>query len=76
MQIRSRKFAGEFISVNRPDLYAGTPPPEALKAIISIAASHSPEFSLILPYFYAKAQRPVQVKLPVEDCSGTDKGKI
>ena len=27
-------------------------------------------------YFHAKAQRPVLVKLPTEDCSGKDKGKI
>ena len=40
MQFRSRMCAGEFKSDDRPDLYAGTPPLEALKAIISIAASH------------------------------------
>ena len=54
---------------------------EALKAIISIAANHSPEFSLVhvdvsRAYFHAKAQRPVLVKLPAEHCSGKDKGKI
>ena len=27
-------------------------------------------------YFHAKAQRLVQVKVPVEDCSGQEKGKI
>ena len=43
--LRSRIVAREFKSAERPDLYAGTPPPEALKAIISIAAS--PEFSLM-----------------------------
>ena len=26
-------------------------------------------------YFHAKAQRPVLVKLPAEDCSGKDRGK-
>ena len=35
-------------SGGRPHLSAGTPSLEALKAIISIAASHSPEFSLML----------------------------
>ena len=40
MQIRSRMCAREFKSDDRPDLYAGTPPLEALKAIISIAANH------------------------------------
>ena len=52
-----------------------------MNAIISIAASHSPEFSLMhvdvsRAYFHAKAQRPVLVKLPAEDCSGKDVGKI
>ena len=71
----------EFKRGDSPDLYAGTPPLEALKAITSIAASHSPEFSLVhvdvsLAHFHAKAQRPVLVKLLAEDCSGKDKGKI
>ena len=39
MQIRSRLVAREFESVERPDLYAGTPPLEALKSIVSIAAN-------------------------------------
>ena len=68
-------------SGDRPDLYAGTPPPEALKAIIPITASHSPEFSLMhvdvsRAYFHAKAQRLVLVKLPAEDRSEKDKGEI
>ena len=42
-------------------MYAGTPPLKALSAIVSIAASHSPEFSLMRvdvsrAYFPAKAQ--------------------
>ena len=81
MQIRSRIVAREFESGDRPDLYAGTHPQEALKAIISIAASHSPEFSLMhvdvsRVYFHAKVQRLVLLKLPVEDCSGKDTGHI
>ena len=81
MQIRSRIVAGEFNSGDRPDLYAGTHPLEALKAFICIAANHCPEFSLMhldvsRAYFHAKAQRPVLVKLPAEDCSGRTKGKI
>ena len=81
MQIRSRIVAREFKSEDRPDLYAGTPPLEALKPITSIAASHSPEFSLMhvdvsRAYFHAKGRGPVLVKLPAEDCSGKDVGKI
>ena len=81
MQIRSRIVARDFKSGNRPDLYAGTPPLEALKDFISIAAIHSPKFSLMhidvsRGYFHAKAQRSVLVKLPSEDCSGKDEGEI
>ena len=47
MQIRSRMCAREFKSDDRPDLYAGTPPLEALKAITSIAANHKEKFSII-----------------------------
>ena len=81
MQIRSRIVAREFKSGNRPDLYAGTLLLEALKAIMSIAASHTAEFSLMHvdvsgAYFHAKAQRLVLVKLPASDFSGKDEGKI
>ena len=81
MQIRSRIVAREFKSGDRPDMYAGTHPLEAPKSVISIAASHSPEFSLMQVdvsrvYFHAKAQRLVLVKLPAEDCPGKDKGEI
>ena len=63
MQIRSRICARE---------YAGTPPLEALKAIISIAANHKETFSIMhidvsRAYFHAKAHRPVLIRLPVED---------
>ena len=78
MQIRSRIVAREFHSEDRPDLYGGTSSLEALKAIISIVESHSPEFSLMhvdvsRAYFHAKAQRLVLVELPAEDRSGKDK---
>ena len=81
MQIRSRMCAREFKSDDRPDLYAGTPPLEALKAIISVAANHKETFSIMhidvsRAYFHAKAQRPVLIRLPAEDRMGTDAGKI
>ena len=40
MQIRSRMCAREFKSDDRPNLYAGTPPLEALKAVKTIAANN------------------------------------
>ena len=81
MQIRSRMCAREFKSDDRPDLCAGTPPLEALKAIISIAANHRDMSSIMhidvsRAYFNAKAQRPVLTRLPVEDRLGTDAGKV
>ena len=59
----------------------GTLPLEALKAIISTVASHSPAFSLMhvdvsRAYCHAKAQNLVQVKFPAADCSGKDNGKF
>ena len=81
MQIRSRMCAREFKSDDWPDLYAGTPPLEALKAIISIASNHKETFSIMhidvsRAYFHAKVQRPVLIRLPAEDRMGTDAGKI
>ena len=81
LQIRSRICAREFKSDDRPYLYAGTPPLEALKAIISIAANHKGTFSIMhidvsRAYFHAKAQRPVLIRLPAEDRMGNDEGKV
>ena len=81
MQIRSRMCAREFKSDDRPDLYAGTPPLEPVKAIISVAADHEDMFSIMhidvsRAYFHAKAQRSVLIRLPVEDRMGTDAGKV
>ena len=81
MQIRSRMCAREFKSDDRPDLYAGTPPVEAFNAIISVAANNKNTFSIMhidvsRAYFHAKAQRPVLIRLPVEDRMGADAGKV
>ena len=80
MQIRSRTCAREFKSDDRPDMYAGTFPLEALKSRISIAANHKETFSIMhidvsRAWFHAKAQKPVLIRLPVEDRMGTDAGK-
>ena len=80
-QIRSRMCAREFKSDDRLDLYAGTPPLEALKAIISIAANHKEMFSTIYidvsrAYFHGKAPRPVLIRLSVEERMGTDADKV
>ena len=73
--------AREFKSDDWPDLNAGTPPLEALKAIISIEANHKETFSIMhidvsCAYFHAKAQRTVLIRLPAVDRMGTDAGKL
>ena len=73
MRLGSRIVAREFKSGDKPDLYAGTLPPSALKAIMSIAASQV-HVDVSRAYFHGKAQRPVLVKLLAEDCSGKDEG--
>ena len=59
MQIRSRMCTREFKSDDRPDLYAGTPPLEALKAMISIVPNHKETF-------FNHAHRCVTCVLPRE----------
>ena len=81
IQIRSRIVAREFKSGDRPDLYAGTPPLEALKATISIAGCPQETFSIMhidvsRAYFHVQAQRLVLIRLPVEDRMGADAGEI
>ena len=54
---------------------------EALKATKSIAANHKEMFSIMhidvsRAYFHANAQRPVLIRLPLEDRTGTDAGKV
>ena len=81
MQIISRIVAGGFGSEDRPNLYAGTPPLESQKAVISIAVSHKLTFSIMhIPvsraYFHAEAHRHVLVRLQVEDRLSADAGEI
>ena len=81
MQVRSRMVARKFKSDDRPDLRAGTPPLEALKATISIAANHKDTFSVMhidvsRAYFHEKVRRLVLVRLPVEDSMGADAGNL
>ena len=67
-EMRSRICAREFKSDDRPDLYAGPPPLEALKAMMSVAANHKETFSIM--------HIGVLIRLPVEDRMGTDTGKV
>ena len=68
---RSRLVAMEFKTDERPEWYAATPPSECLKIALSMMAEDRKKKMLYADvsraYFYAKAARPVYVKLPEED---------
>ena len=67
-QVMSRNVAREFESRDRPDLLAGTPPLDVLKAILFIAVKHNQTFGIVhtdvsRAYVHAKAQRALLVRL-------------
>ena len=76
---RSRLVAKEFKTDINPELYAATPPSECLRLMISILASQEGAEMMYADvsraYFYAKAVRPVYVKLPDEDYEEGDERK-
>ena len=76
---RSRLVAKEYRDDIKPELYAATPPGECLRLLLSRMASDR-KLKLLYAdvsraYFYAKAVRPVYVKLPDEDRGPEDEGK-
>ena len=76
---RSRLVAKEFRDDVKPELYAPTPPGECLRLMLSRLASDR-RLKLLYAdvsraYFYAKAVRPVYVKLPDEDREAGEEGK-
>ena len=78
---RSRLVAKEFNTGVNHDLYAATPPSECLRLMLSLLASSRGRSTTWMyadvsrAYFYAKAERPVYVKLPEEDIEPGDEGK-
>ena len=70
---RSRSVAKEFNTGVKPELYAATPPSECLRLMLSLLASGRRQGTSLMyadvsrAYFYARAVRPVYVKLPEED---------
>ena len=68
---RSRLVAKEFRLKPEPELYAATPPVECLRLLLSRLAEDKDQKLLYIDvsraYFYAKAVRPVYVRLPDED---------
>ena len=76
---RSRLIAKEYKNDVRPELYAATPPSECLRFMISRMASaknlQMMYADVSRAYFYAKAIRPVYVKLPSEDFEEGDENR-
>ena len=76
---RSRLVAKEYRDDVKPELYAPTPPGECLRLMLSRLASDKNMKLLYADvsraYFYAKAVRPVYVKLPDEDLEAGDEGR-
>ena len=78
---RSMLVAKEFNAGVRPELFAATPPSECLRIMLSKTANgHRKGVSLMYAdvsraYFYAKAVRPVYVRLPEEDMAEGDESR-
>ena len=78
---KSRLVAKEFNTGVNPDLYAATPPSECLRLMLSFLASGRKQGTTLMyadvsrAYFYARAERPVYVDLPIEDKEKGDDGK-
>ena len=78
---RSRLVAKEFNTGVCPELYAATPPSECLRLMLSLVASGRDRNASLMyadvsrAYFYAKAVRPVYVKLPEEDMEQGDENR-
>jgi hypothetical protein len=78
---RSRLVAKEFNTGVCPELYAATPPSECLRLMLSMLASTRRQGGGLMyadvsrAYFYARAKRPVYVKLPAEDLEPGDENR-
>ena len=80
---RSRLVAQEIKRDKREDLFAATPPLEALKILLALAVMGKEEEKFKIDvidvrraYFHADAVRPVYVKLPPEDFEQGKCGKL
>ena len=72
---RFRLIAREINTYKRGDFFAATPPLEALKIVISMAATGNKGEVIMIndisrAYFHARAERDVYVRLPDEDRGG------
>ena len=70
-------MAREYKTNERPDLFAATPPSEALAMLLSKLASKDKSMRMLYAdvsraYFYARSVRPIYVKLPSADPKSAD----
>ena len=73
--VRAREVAKECKTHARPELYASTPPLEALKVVLATGKRGGKVVVLVdvlRAYFYAPARRRVFVELPPEDYQAGD----
>lgn len=81
IDVRSRFVAKEFNTGEEAGLFAATPPLEALRFLISRAATGKHEDSVVMindvarAFFEAPIQRDVCIELPDEDLEEDDKGQ-
>ncbi len=84
---RARLVGRELALKKRNDLFAATPPLEALRLMISLVASRQnsrnqkENFILMTndvkrAYFYAPATRPIYIMIPDEDFEEGDEGMV
>ena len=79
--IRCRLVAKDFNTEEKPELFAGTPPLEALRIICSEASTVGEKENVIMvndvrrAFFYARALRSVWIELPAEDYSEEDQAE-
>ena len=82
--LRARLVGRELKLDNRLDLFAATPPLEALRLICAICANNQfrdNPFRILSvdvrrAYFYAKVSRSVYIEIPAEDWQPGDEGKV
>ena len=78
--MRSRLVGRELNLSKRDDLFAGTPPLESLRFILSMCASRPDHRVMAIDvkraYFYAPTTRPIYVEIPAEDREEGDEDKV
>ena len=78
--LRSRLVGRELNLSKQDGLFAGTPPLESLRYIMSMCASRPGNRVMAIDikraYFYARATRPIYMEIPAEDRAHDDSDKV